>query len=911
MRSSDRSAAPQQPRLKPARVIFIALVLVLVLASALANDLFGDRGILHGRGHGSGSALQARHAHGSRTAARARVTARHESAAHRGHIHHPSVAARFVGNCRIRYRHHAATPVATQPQQTSKAPANAPVPSNVRRGSKARTVRVAKASSAQRASSPRPSEIATAAQPSAGQRAYLSFNVNGVDEGEVLAIVRPGDVLVPLAALKRAGIINLNAEPVTIDGVPYVSLRHLAPAVSYTFNERSLALNVMAQPSYLGSAVIDLQGSRAPALVYSKNASAFFNYAVNWENFNQLSEFSEVGVSSNGNLYYSGFSFAPGGKLIRGLTNATFDNPSSMKRWVVGDTFASGGLFGGNAFIGGISVSRDFGLNPYFIQYPGIGISGQALTPSTAQVYVNGHLVSTQPVAPGKFDITNIPVVAGGGNAQVVVTDAFGRTQTLSSTYYYSTTVLARGLSEYSYNLGAKRENVDISSGDYGPVVFIGQDRVGITDWFTGGAMLNGGAGVISGGPTASFRLGRGQLGLNASLSHAAGVGGSAAEADYSYQNKFISYGGTLAAVSSNFANASLAPTDNRTTRLASVFTGFQIGPRANLTMSYTASRLRDTGDQDVAALTGSVLLSRRFDLVATADSTYGAASANAHQYFVSLNYQLGSNTLGAVSQQGGSAGGGSGISVQQSLPLGEGVGYLFSHGSGSEIQDDDYFQVQTSYGFYQASYLQENGSSQKSLLASGGLVDAGDGIMFTRAVEDGFAVIDVPGVRGVRGYYNNQLIGRTDGRGRLLIPNLLSYYQNKVEISDQDVPLDYSIGATEEVAAPPYRGGALVRFPVQRVAAVTGKVVVDDRGQKVPSFGELRLTLHGHEVVSELTDRGEFYLENLSPGLYAGEVEYADGACAFELVVPNKRQAVTEVGSVPCAPRQIGQLSP
>lgn len=739
------------------------------------------------------------------------------------------------------------------------------------------------------------------------QRAYLTLVVNGTDEGEALVIFRNGDILLPLAALQRAGVHLSATASDMIDGQAYILGRSLSPGISFVFDEQSLSLRLQASPQYFGSKVIALSNNRPPNIVYSKATSGFLNYALDWHDFKQLNEYSELGFSSNGNLYYSGLSVEPGGKLLRGLTNATFDNPALMKRWVVGDTFADGGQLGGNTFLGGISVSRNFSLNPYFVRYPGVGLSGQTLTPSTAEIYVNGYLVGTQQLPPGKFDITNIPVVAGGGTAQVVIQDAFGHTQTLSSSYYYSTAVLQRGLCEYSYNLGAQRTNVGSSGGTYGPVIFIGSDRVGITDWFTAGGRLDAGPGLVSGGPSASVRLGAGQLGLNAALSHAGGVGGGAAELDYAYLNRYLSYGAGMTSMSAHYATASLSPAQDRATFSANAFAGFELGSRTSVTVVYTTSAFRDSPSVGQLSLDGAVRLSSQFDLIASAGRSYTAATPNDNQYSLALSYQLGRNTLAAVAQQGGSVGSGSGLSVQQSLPLGTGVGYRFSHGTGSELTDDDVFQYQGSTGLYQASYLQAGGVSGNDLSAAGGLVDARDGIMFTRAVEDGFAVIDVPNLPGVRGYYNNQLVGRTDAEGRLFVPNLLSYYGNMLQISDQDIPLDYSIDDTEQTVAPPYRGGALVTFGVQKVSAITGKLVVDEMHKSsVPSFGELRVNVNGHFLTSEIGRRGEFYVEDLAPGGYPARVEYANGACAFQLVVPKSESAITDVGPVHCTRTQI-----
>ncbi|HXN08822.1 MAG TPA: fimbria/pilus outer membrane usher protein [Candidatus Acidoferrales bacterium] len=742
------------------------------------------------------------------------------------------------------------------------------------------------------------------------QRAYLSLTVNGMNMGETLAVVRKDDVLVPVADLKRSGIEKVTVRSQFIDGQPYVSLRSLAPGIAYVFDNRDLSLTLTADARYFGATVVDVGGAnRPPDITYGHNSSAFLNYAFDWQNFRGVSEFSELGISSHGNLYYSGFTIGPGGKFIRGLTNATFDNPALMKRWVIGDTFADGGELGGSTFLAGVSVSRNFSLNPYFIRYPGIGISGATLTPSTAQIYVNGHLVGVQQLPPGSFSITNIPVVAGGGNTAVVVRDAFGRTQTLSNSYYYATTVLQRGLNEYNYNLGSRRTDVQTSSAHYGPTVFVGRNRVGITDWFTGGGRLEAGPGLVSFGPTASVRLGSGQIGLNAGFSAASGSrAGSAVELDYSYQNRRISYGARLASIGSNYATTTLAPGDDRATKLASAFAGFEVGPRASVTLNYSTGHMRSGSQSQNLTLAGAVRLSDRFDLVATADHIQINPGYNANQFFMALNYQVGRHTLAAVSEQGGTGGGGTGISLQENLPVGPGTGYRFQHGTGSQIHDDDLFQYQTSFGSYQAEYRQISSGGQSDVLASGGLVDAGDGIMFTRAVQDGFAVIDVAGLAGVRGYYNNQQIGRTDKRGRLLIPNLLSYYGNRVGIADTDVPLSYSVDATEKTVAPPYRGGVLVRFPVQKISAITGTMIVDgQRKATIPSFGQLRVTVNGQDLVSELGRRGQFYLENVSPGRYPAEVEYADGLCAFQLTVPDRESALTEIGAVHCSPQQIG----
>jgi len=79
--------------------------------------------------------------------------------------------------------------------------------------------------------------------------------------------------------------------------------------------------------------------------------------------------------------------------------------------------------------------------------------------------------------------------------------------------------------------------------------------------------------------------------------------------------------------------------------------------------------------------------------------------------------------------------------------------------------------------------------------------------------------VIQVPGVEGVRGYLNNQEIGRTNA-ARSAGPGSASVLREPLGIAQRDIPLDYAVGATEQVVASPFRAAPMVRFAVQEVRA-------------------------------------------------------------------------------------------
>jgi outer membrane usher protein len=146
-----------------------------------------------------------------------------------------------------------------------------------------------------------------------------------------------------------------------------------------------------------------------------------------------------------------------------------------------------------------------------------------------------------------------------------------------------------------------------------------------------------------------------------------------------------------------------------------------------------------------------------------------------------------------------------------------------------------------------------------------------------------------------------------------LLIPSLIPYYGNQIGISSRDVPLDYEIDSVERTVATPYRGGAVVGFPVKRITTVTGRLLIVDAGrERVPAYGELTVTgPDGKAQLSPVGGDGGFYLENLPPGRYPAAVEQMETVCRFTLVVPASTSAFVKIGTVRCTVHLEGGKKP
>lgn len=720
----------------------------------------------------------------------------------------------------------------------------------------------------------------------------------------MLAVLAGEDVLLRMRDLSAAGVKGFAGRREVRDGEEWVSLASLAPDVSYRFDPENVTLSVTVPPAWLRKEVFDLSMARPADLVTLSSTSLFANYAVNVTDLKTWNAFGEAGLSLGGNLFYSAVMRADDGSVVRGLTNVTHDDRERLVRWVAGDSFATAGGVGGSLFLAGLSVSRSFDLDPYFSRYPGFALTGAATTPSTIDVYVNGNLVKQEAIGPGTFQLSNILLPAGNGTTRVVVKDAFGQQREITSGFYASTAVLAEGLSEFTYNLGFRRDNLATESWDYGSLSFLGRHRYGFTDSLTAEMRLEADDRLVSGGPGFAWRLPFGEIEGYVAGSREGGLTGGAASLSYRYVGQPVNYGVFATALSPHYAALGLSADQDRPRWNGNAFVGIQVGRLASLTLQYTGTVPRDTPSSQRASLSNSSSLTRDLSLFLSFARVFQGSTQGSEAY-VGLSLYLGNGTTALASyghQDGLDTGS---IDVQKSLPIGTGFGYHVNatggDGPGSASGD---VQYNAPFGRYEASVLRLGGETSSTLSASGGIVALGGTVLPTRPVVDSFALIRVPGVPGVHGTASNQDVGTTNANGDLLVPSLIPYYGNRIGITDRDVPIDYEIGSVERTVATPYRGGAVVEFPVKRVTTVTGKLLIVEAGEeRTPAYGELTVTgPAGVPQVSPVGGDGGFYLENLSPGRYPAAVEHKETVCRFTLVVSPSASAFVNLGTVRCA---------
>ena len=745
--------------------------------------------------------------------------------------------------------------------------------------------------------------------------------INGVSKGDA-TVYRGADGawLARAEDVARWGLKAPAAARIEIEGEPYVALERL-PELRVAFDERTVTLELRAAPGMLPTTAIDLAWRRRPDTIYPADSSLLFNYslsALGDRGFGSRTYqgTTEVAARTGNWLLYNTTSYQDGGALdhrtTRLLTNAQYDDRPTLRRFTVGDFFTPGFDVAGSVNMGGLSLSKLYRMDPYFVQYPTAGFTAQVALPSTVEVRVDGNLVAQQQVQPGTLDIRNVTAAAGQRNVSVVIRDPFGREQVLGQPFYYTQFGLAQGLHEYSYNLGALRRRYGTASNDYGHLAASAYHRYAFTDAITLGLRGEGDSEFFNFGPFATLQSARaGIVGLGVSGSERGGTRGHATGVTYSYARDPLTVGFAGRYFSRDFAQLAdeINPLFARSDEFATASLFF---PRAGtFSVAYSTSRSYVFPEMRSWTLgyTRQLFESRA---VLSANYTHADRPTSSDTWLLSLTYYFDREYSAIARAGGGPDSNFQTAALQKVVPRGEGYGYLVE--AGREERDGTpaavgrgQFQLNATHAIAgvdlatSSDRTVEAGASRAFVAGGIGYVD---GTAFaSRPIVDSFALVRVGEVPDVPVYANGWLQGRTDARGEVVATELNAFFDNEVSFRAQDLPLNYRYPASRLTISPPDRSGSVVNFQLKAVQAVYGSLVLERDGRRIPlELRELEVTRGERRLESFTARRGEFYFEDLEPGDYVLRVR-GDPPCTATIRVQRSDQPFMDLGAVPCAP--------
>lgn len=565
----------------------------------------------------------------------------------------------------------------------------------------------------------------------------------------------------------------------------------------------------------------------------------------------------------------------------------------------VGDSFSGFLNWTRPVRLGGIQLGRNFSLQPYRITTPLPGFLGEAVVPSTIELYVNGLRQYSGEVPVGPFQLTTMPGITGAGDAQIVITDAFGRTRTLDFPFYSTQQLLARGLSDWSVSAGVVREDYGLRSFSYASAPLgSGNLRYGVSDRFTAEAHAEGGDGLANGGMGGLWLLGRaGVVSASVAGSTRTGRSGTQTAAGYRWNNRRFNASADTQRTRGDYQDIAArhgAPVPTVSERAQAGINTSRLG---NLSVSYVRLSAARAGTARFGGAFWSRSFARNWSAHIAVNQNLDDAQDRSVYFGISIG--LGDEHHASASWQRDGGRASTAVDVSRPVPGDGGYGWRVQarngDDAGSGLAEAAVINDVGRYGVGVASF---GDASYGYASASGGLVLMGGHAFASRNIPDAFAVVSTDGVAGVPVKLENRLIGHTDDAGMLLVPRLNAWQRNKLSIDPMDLPANVRVSRVDAVATPRDRSGTRVRFGITPVRAAV--VVLHDRAGKPLALGS-RVQLEGAgDGQAVVGHDGETYLDTLAAHNRL-RVETPTGVCTAGFDYPQGGDTIPRIGPLTC----------
>ncbi len=313
--------------------------------------------------------------------------------------------------------------------------------------------------------------------------------------------------------------------------------------------------------------------------------------------------------------------------------------------------------------------------------------------------------------------------------------------------------------------------------------------------------------------------------------------------------------------VSPGFLQLGMQPGQPAPLRVLTGFAGLPLAGYGSIGISYLRRDDRGAPGSEIVSASYTVGLARSVALSVAALRSLSGEPVQSVVVGLSTAFGERSSALLDYSQQPHSSQ--ALLQVQQNLPAGTGAGYRVLAGAGSPgDREEGTLLFQGDKGTYEVGAARGPSYVESRASMSGSVVLIGGQPFFTRRLVDSFGVAEVPGFREVTVSVNNQIVGRTNGDGYVMLPHLMPYQANEVRIEPSDLPIDARIDATRLDAVPYFRSGLSLRFPVQRSNGALLVVLLED-GTPIPSGAVVRI--EGREEEFPVAERGEVYVTGLA----------------------------------------------
>jgi outer membrane usher protein len=618
---------------------------------------------------------------------------------------------------------------------------------------------------------------------------------------DVFATRGSNGVEAPGSALAQMGMAVANTDDlIALASVPGLTFEELA-------DEGAIVITCSVV-CYMRQSV-DLRGRiQEPEAANTPSSGGYLNYEgdVQWieergaaaSGIVEASLFGEWGL-----LDASWLGRTEGTTITRLETTWTIDRPQHGIRARVGDSVFIGST-GTPIRFGGVQIGRYFGLTPSLITYPTPAINGEADSTSTVQLYVDGVLRAQSEVQAGPFVIDHAPVVSGGGEAELIITDILGRQQIITRPFFVSTAMLRPGLSDWSVALGAERRAFGVESNRYGDTFAAVRYRRGITDALTLEGAIEATDEIAT--VEAAFSVTDVRFG-QAYASRAINDDGGFTSVSWYYDGGVVSLGAQIEQRDGAFVPFGRDSDD-----------GFHRGVAGSLSLnlgdfgaaSFTGAQTEFDGEPRARTMTlsytpdfGDGIMSFRLIQSEREEKSFTAG--------VSLSFALSGDVSSHTSAEYDDSGMTYRASLQRAVEP-DRFGWRARGSLGEVDRLEVAAMARGALGDTVGEVGVANGVAGARLRHAGSVGWIEDLTFAGRRIDGAFALVDggAPNVSVAR---NRLDAGETGADGRRLVTNLQPYRSNAISISADDLPIDRAPASPVQHVTVAEGAGVLVRF--------------------------------------------------------------------------------------------------
>ncbi|MBU3733324.1 MAG: fimbrial biogenesis outer membrane usher protein [Candidatus Fonsibacter sp.] len=731
----------------------------------------------------------------------------------------------------------------------------------------------------------------------------VSINLLQVTEPIRVEKLSNGMLVLPEAVFKELKLIPKDGR-IKMSDCSYGYQLNTNAGITYDFNPEKFTLDIRVPVDAFELSVFAKKES-IKLKPENNNKGAFTNYQLYATQTKSGDNFSGVldvtGFNKLGSLT-TGATVNKDSREVNIVRTSTYyqkDLPDKMQSFVIGDTVNSDGNWSRSANYFGVRWSRNFSTQPGYIYTPNPIISGSAALPSVIDVYVNNQKTFSQKINPGPFDITHLPVPGNGmGQVNLVVKDILGNEQVITKNFYQSPILLAKGENDFSLESGFLRKNYGTKSNDYQDGFAAGTYVHGITNSITARGRFELQPDRQAAGGDIALTLGNFALVQASVASSNDGIRGTGNQYGANIENmgQFLKTSIGVKRFDKDFSQFASTSDETKPKTRTNAFVSFPIPMiNNNISIGYISQTNWDSDPFKNAYISSGYALpyganlalsyNKRLDTV----NNWGASivlTVPLGDYNTRFDHTI--DPSGKITDS---------YALSTNIPAGPGMGW-------SVINEDLKKNVKTNVTLnsntaqYTGQINVQDGITTGKRLGVNGTIGLLDGEVFaSRQVNNSsFAVVKTEGLKGIKIYNQNNMVAITNKNGTAAFP-IRPYEKTKIEIKDNEIPLEATAEVLEMYPVAYARSGLLVKFPIQMSKNALVKIHLPN-DTPIPAGATVTMASSKESYIAGRN--GEVYLTNLSQKNQL-TVSWLENKCELNLEIDMTQQQEQIIGPIKC----------